>query len=103
MPAKRTMRFLATRSGTSLLCAARSWALVGFQGVGNVRFRGRPPFSQAQVYGVLPCTLLAGLLFVVRSRLPRKRLGVPGVSALPGDAPRRTTIHPVKVSSSCRT
>ena len=29
---------LATRSGTSLLCAARSWALVGFQGVGNVRF-----------------------------------------------------------------
>src|SRR6476620_5917213 len=42
MPAKRTMRFLAARSGTSLLCAARSWALVGFQGVGNVRFIGRP-------------------------------------------------------------
>src|SRR5271154_2514539 len=44
MPAKRTMRFLAARSGTSLLCAARSWALVGFQGVGNVRFIGRSPF-----------------------------------------------------------
>src|SRR5262249_60809778 len=33
MPTKRTMRFLATRSGTVLLCAARSWALVGFQAV----------------------------------------------------------------------
>src|SRR4051794_17340043 len=46
MPAKRTMRFLAMRSGTRLLCAARSWALVGFQGVGNVRFiiRPQPPF-----------------------------------------------------------
>src|SRR5947209_654557 len=44
MPAKRTMRFLAARSGTSLLCAARSWALVGFQGVGNVRFIGRSPW-----------------------------------------------------------
>src|SRR5215212_4741398 len=32
------MRSLATRSGTSFLCAARSWALVGFHGVGNLRF-----------------------------------------------------------------
>jgi hypothetical protein len=40
MPANRTMRFLAIRSGTSLSCAARTCALVGFQGVGNVRFIG---------------------------------------------------------------
>jgi hypothetical protein len=45
MPAKRTMRFLATRSGTNLWCAARTWALVGFQGVGNVRFLWRRPWS----------------------------------------------------------
>src|SRR5438045_549 len=44
MPAKRTMRFLAARSGTTFLCAARSWALVGFQGVGNIRFIGRRPW-----------------------------------------------------------
>src|SRR4051812_35881857 len=30
MPAKRTMRSLAIRSGTRLFCAARSCALVGF-------------------------------------------------------------------------
>lgn len=37
------LRFLATRAGTRLLCAARSWALVGFQGVGNVRLTWRRP------------------------------------------------------------
>src|SRR3954453_2033305 len=42
MPAKRTIRFLAPRSGTRLSCAAMTSALVGFQGVGNVRFMMRP-------------------------------------------------------------
>ena len=31
---------LAARSGTSLSCAASSWALVGFQGVTTVLFIG---------------------------------------------------------------
>ncbi len=31
-------------SRTNLSCAAWSWALVGFQGVGNVRFNGRSPW-----------------------------------------------------------
>jgi hypothetical protein len=43
MPTKRTMRSLAARSGMSLLRAARIWALLGFQGVINVRCTGRRP------------------------------------------------------------
>jgi hypothetical protein len=35
MPAKRTMRSFAIRSGTRLFCAAISWAFVGFQGLGD--------------------------------------------------------------------
>ena len=40
MPAKRTIKSLAMRSGMTLFRAARSWALVGFQGMGKIGFIG---------------------------------------------------------------
>src|SRR5260370_36835286 len=38
MPAKRAVGVLAGGSGASLVCGARGWGLVGFRGVGDVRF-----------------------------------------------------------------
>src|SRR5579859_5508591 len=98
MPAKRTMRFLATRSGTRLLCAARSWCLVGFQGMGKARFmiRSQPHFGRHE-FGRVCAELTGHSAYAVRALVENvagaalvqaletwsRRAGRPGRPALP--------------------